>query len=118
MYLVLNGLKTSSNTYGDEILTIARNRGAAPAATWEDEENIKYHTDESWHSEAEQFFSAIKSNSKVKIGISSDALKLMKIIDEIYSFRKGKIKMDNLTFIKDYLNRYKNRFLKQMFLKI
>ena len=31
----------------------------------------------------------------------------MKIIDEIYSFRKGKIKMDNLTFIKDYLNRYK-----------
>ena len=89
-YLVLNGLKTSSNTYGDEILTIARNRSAAPAATWEDEENIKYHTDESWHSEAEQFFSAIKSNSKVKIGNSSDALKLMKIIDEIYSFRKGK----------------------------
>ncbi len=89
-YLVLNGLKTSSNTYGDEILTIARNRSAAPAATWEDEENIKFHTDESWHSEAEQFFSAIKSNSKVKIGNSSDALKLMKIIDEIYSFRKGK----------------------------
>ena len=87
-YLVLNGLKTSSNTYGDEILTIARNRSAAP--TWEDEENIKYHTDESWHSEAEQFFSAIKSNSKVKIGNSSDALKLMKITDEIYSFRKGK----------------------------
>ena len=47
-------------------------------------------TDPLDHSEAEQFFSAIKSNSKVKIGNSSDALKLMKIIDEIYSFRKGK----------------------------
>jgi len=89
-YLVLNGLKTSSNTYGDEILTIARNRSAAPAAIWEDEEDIKYHTDESWQSEAVQFFSAIKSNRKVKIGSSSDALKLMKIIDIIYSFRKGK----------------------------
>ena len=87
-YLVLNGLNTSSNTYGNEILTIAKNRSAAPAATWEDEEDITYHTDESWHSEAVEFFSAIKSNRSVKIGNSSDALKLMKLIDKIYSFRK------------------------------
>jgi predicted dehydrogenase len=33
-YLVLNGLRTSSNTYGDEVLTYARNRSTAPAATW------------------------------------------------------------------------------------
>ena len=87
-YLVLNGLKTSSNTYGDEILTIAKNRSLAPAATWEDEEDITYHTDESWQSEAADFFSAIKANSEVKPGNSSDALKLMKIVDKIYSFRK------------------------------
>jgi predicted dehydrogenase len=87
-YLVLNGLKTSSNTYGDEILTIARNRSVAPAATWEDEEDITYHTDESWQSEAVEFFSAIKLNRLVKTGNSSDALKLMKIIDKIYSFRE------------------------------
>ena len=37
-YLVLNGLKTSSGTYGDEILTIAKNRTEAPRAKWEDEE--------------------------------------------------------------------------------
>ena len=86
-YLVLNGLKTSSNTYGNEILTIAKNRSAAPAATWEDEEKITYHTDESWHSEAVEFFSAIKFNREVKIGNSTDALKLMKIIDKIYSYR-------------------------------
>jgi len=86
-YLVLNGLKTSSNTYGNEILTIAKNRSAAPAATWEDEEKITYHTDESWHSEAVEFFSAIKFNRKVKIGNSTDALKLMNIIDKIYSYR-------------------------------
>ena len=87
-YLILNGLKTSSNSYGDEILSIAKNRSTAPAATWEDEEDITYHTDESWKSEAEEFFSAIDSNRKVKIGNSSDALKLMKIIDKIYEFRK------------------------------
>ena len=89
-YLVLNGLKTSSNTYGDEVLTIVRNRTAAPSATWEDYQNIKYDTDESWKSEVDEFFSAIKSKRGVTIGNSLDALKLMRIIDQIYSFRKEK----------------------------
>ena len=86
--MVLNGLKTTSNTYGDEILTITKNRSTAPAATWEDEEDITYHTDESWQSEADEFISSIKKQRKVNIGNSADALKLMKIIDQIYSFRK------------------------------
>ena len=47
-YTVLNGLKTSSNTYGEEVLTIAKNRTTSPAATWEDEERIIYQTDNSW----------------------------------------------------------------------
>ena len=81
-YLVLNGLKTSSNSYGEEILTIAKNRSTAPVATWKDEKNITYHTDKSWESELTEFFSAIKSNREVKLGNSSDALKLMKIIDK------------------------------------
>ena len=87
-YLVLNGLKTSSNTYGDEILTIARNRSIAPAATWADEKEITYHTNESWESEVVEFLSAIKSNRRITLGNSMDALNLMKIVDKIYSFRK------------------------------
>ncbi len=87
-YLALNGLKTSSNSYGDETLSIAKNRTTAPAASWEDEEYIRYHIDNSWRSEVIDFFSAIKHNRTVKNGNSSDALKLMKIIDKIYSFRK------------------------------
>ena len=86
-YLVLNGLKTSSNTYGDEVLTIARNRTTAPAATWEDEEDITYQTDESWKAEIREFFSAVEEQRKVHIGHSGDALKLMRIIDDIYAFR-------------------------------
>ena len=90
-YLVLNGLKTSSGTYGDEVLTFARNRSAAPAATWEDEEHITYHTDKSLSSEIEEFFSAIDDGRRVRIGSSGDALQLMRIVDNIYSFRKGTV---------------------------
>ena len=87
-YFVLNGLKTSSNTYGEEILTIAKNRSVAPAATWEDEKNITYHSDKSWESEVDHFITTIKNNGKIKIGNSDDAIKLMRIIDKIYSFKK------------------------------
>lgn len=83
-YMVLNGLKTSSGTYGDEILSIAKNRTTAPAATWEDEEKIRFETDPSWRSEVDYFIDAIKNNTPIGIGNSADALKLMNIIDKIY----------------------------------
>ena len=87
-YLVLNGLKTSSGTYGDEVLSIARNRTIAPRATWEDEEKITFHTDTSWRSEVTHFFSAIKNDSIIRIGNSKDALTLMNLIDRIYQKRE------------------------------
>jgi len=87
-YFVLNGLKTSTNTYGEETLVIAKNRSSAPAATWEDENNLEFPNDESWNRELNEFFNAIKSKRKVKSGNSDDALRLMKIIDRIYSFSK------------------------------
>lgn len=83
-YLVLNGLRTSSRTYGDEVLSIAKNRTTAPAATWEDEERITYHDDGSWRSEVDQFFDAIQGVEELKIGTSADALELMTLIDTIY----------------------------------
>ena len=88
--MVLNGLKTSSNSYGEEVLIVAKNRSIAPAATWEDEEHIRYQNDTSWASEAKEFFSAIKENREVSTGSSADALKLMQIIDKIYSYKEGK----------------------------
>jgi len=83
-YMVLNGLKTSSGTYGDEVLSIAKNRTTAPAATWEDEEHTTFHNDASWVSEIGHFFDTIGSNSTVSIGSSQDALKLMELIDNTY----------------------------------
>tara|TARA_B110000438_G_scaffold302404_1_gene359980 strand:+ start:692 stop:1678 length:987 start_codon:yes stop_codon:yes gene_type:complete len=87
-YFVLNGLKTSSNTYGEENLIIAKNRSTSPAASWEDEEQISFPNDESWNRELDEFFNAIQCNGKIKSGNSDDALKLMRIIDRIYSFSK------------------------------
>lgn len=83
-YMALNGLKTSSGTYGDEILSVAKNRTTAPAATWEDEERITYQIDMSWRSEIDYFFNAIEKDEAIETGSSQDALNLMKIMDKIY----------------------------------
>lgn len=84
-YMVLNGLITSTRTYGDEVLSIAKNRSTAPAATWKDEEKIRYDTDKSWRSEVDHFFEAISTNKPITVGNSEDALKIMQAIEAIYN---------------------------------
>ena len=83
-YLVLNGLKTSSGSYGDEILSIAKNRTTAPAATWKDEEHLTFPTDISWASEVNHFLTAIRDDTPIQIGSSADALAVMQLIDKTY----------------------------------
>jgi predicted dehydrogenase len=83
-YMVLNGLLTSSRAYGEEVLTLAKNRSSGPAVTWADEVQIEYTDDNSWRYEIKHFLDAIEKNTDIQIGNSNDALKLMKIIDEIY----------------------------------
>ena len=82
--LILNGLKTSTGTYGDEKLSIAKNRTTIPAATWKDEEHITFHTDNSWNSEVNHFLKAIENDSPIKVGNSAYALSVMKLIDKTY----------------------------------
>ncbi len=83
-YMVLNGLITSTMSYGEEILSIAKNRSTAPAATWKDEVKTQYIDDHSWRYELEHFLDAIENDTPIQIGSSEDAHKLMTIIDEIY----------------------------------
>ena len=83
-YIVINGLLTSSGTYGEETMTIAKNRSAAPAAIWSDEEHLRYDVNTSWQSEVAHFLSAIRHDHPIGIGSSQDALKLMRVIDLIY----------------------------------
>lgn len=83
-YMVLNGLKTSSGTYGEEILTVARNRSKAPAASWDDEVRHIYSVDTSWSSECTHFIDCITNDKPIAYGTSSDALKVMNLIDKVY----------------------------------
>jgi len=83
-YMVLNGLITSTMSYGEEVLSVARNRSTAPAATWKDEVITKYVDNNSWRYEVGHFFDSIEKGQPVTIGNSEDAYKLMRIIDEIY----------------------------------
>jgi predicted dehydrogenase len=87
-YMVLNGLKTSSNSYGTEQLSIAMNRSKAPAATWEDEERLTYETDTSWDTEMRMFFDAVEKNAPIISGNSTQALEVMRLVDRIYSHER------------------------------
>ena len=87
-YMVLNGLKTQSGSYGDEVLNVAKNRSTAPAATWEDEEKMTFHADHSWTDETNSFLDAIRLDRPIVSGNSIDALKVMRIIDTIYGLER------------------------------
>ena len=82
--MVLNGLKTSSNSYGEEVVAIAKNRSQAPAATWDDEESFSFQIDTSWGTEVTHFFDSIKNDTAIKFGSSDDALRVMKLIGRVY----------------------------------
>ncbi|MBK0380692.1 Gfo/Idh/MocA family protein [Mucilaginibacter segetis] len=83
-YMVLNGIITSTMSYGEETLSVARNRSTAPAATWKDEVVTKYVNNNSWRYEMDHFFDSIANNEPIIYGSSTDALKLMTVIDKIY----------------------------------
>jgi len=83
-YLVLNGLKTPSGSYGEEVLTIAKNRSTAPAATWEDEEHLHYRVDRSWQNEVTHFLDAVIEGAPLGSGTAAQALLVMELVDRIY----------------------------------
>lgn len=87
-YIVINGLLTSSGTYtvedGKEVLTIAKKRTKPPQAKHPEEERYCFSIDNSWKRELEEFIECIEQGKKVQIGNTTDALKLMKLIEKIY----------------------------------
>lgn len=86
-YITINGLLTTSGSYGREEMTIAENRTTAPVATWTREERIIFNVNSSWKRELELFIEAIEHDTPVPSGNTEDALKLMRLIDRIYEQR-------------------------------
>lgn len=83
-YITLNGLKTSSGTYGKEVLTIAKNRSTTPAATHKSEKKYIFNVDNSIDEEVKIFINFIIKDKQVDIGSSNEAMEIMKIIYKIY----------------------------------
>ena len=67
--LILNGLKTSSGAYGDEILTIRENNFPFIAGESKKEEQIHFKEDFSWDSEINHFFDAIENEQSPTLEI-------------------------------------------------
>lgn len=86
--LVLNGLKTSSGAYGDEVLAIKRNSSHLHDGRFEEEEKLTYHVDNSWQSEVGHFFDCVLNQEPVRYGNSQDALTVMELVDRIYAVGK------------------------------
>lgn len=83
--MVLNGLKTNSATYGEEILTVSHNRAVAPAASREQEETFHYPEDFSWETEVEEFRDVINGARTQTHGTVDHAVKLMNLVEAIYA---------------------------------
>lgn len=86
-YITINGLKTTSNTYGEEAMSIAKNRTLPPTATWTETEDIVFHDDTSWRREMDIFIDSIRNNKEINPGNTKDAFKLMRLVEEIYKHR-------------------------------
>lgn len=89
-YINLNGILSSTRSYGDESLTFARKQFEDETFAFgrPREETIFFDRDDSWSLEIADFVRVIKEQQSVTSGNSHDALRVMQLIDSIYS--KGK----------------------------
>jgi len=85
-YLTINGLLTSTRSYGEESITFAKKQfeDETKAIGHPREETIYFDTDDSWRLENEEFYDCITGKKNKPSGNSDDALKIMKLIDHIY----------------------------------
>jgi hypothetical protein len=81
----LNGLKTSSNSYGDETLNMATNRTQAPSVSWANEEEQTFTINDSWERELTFFCDAVLKDKPIETCGIDDAIRLMTMVDKVYA---------------------------------
>jgi predicted dehydrogenase len=88
-YINLNGILSSTRSYGDETVTFAKKQFEDETFAFGKprEETIFFGQDDSWSLEVDDFARTLRENRPVTSGNSEDALKVMQLIDEIY--RRG-----------------------------
>jgi predicted dehydrogenase len=85
-YININGLLTSSRSYGEESITFAKRQFEDEAFAFGKprEEMIFFDRDDSWELEIDEFAKAIRQDEDILYGGSQDALQVMKLIERIY----------------------------------
>jgi len=86
-YLCVNGLLTSTRSYGEESITFARKQFEDETYAFgrPREEIIYFDKDDSWRLEIEEFYDCITGKKKKPMGNSDDALQILKLVRCIYN---------------------------------
>ena len=85
-YLSVNGILSSTRSYGDETITVARKQFDDGFASGKPREEIIYFdTDPSWELEVADFFEHVLEDTPVESGTSEQALKAMELVFAIYA---------------------------------
>jgi len=85
-YLCVNGILSSTRSYGEESITFAKKQfeDEAKAFGRPREETIYFDTDDSWRLEIDEFYDCILGQKEHPLSNSTDALKVMELIERIY----------------------------------
>jgi predicted dehydrogenase len=84
-YLTVNGILSSTRSYGDETITVARRKFDDGFTRGKPhEETIYFDNDPSWELEVADFIRCITDDTAVPSGTSTDALKAMELVFAIY----------------------------------
>jgi predicted dehydrogenase len=85
-YLTIQGILSSTRSYGDESITYARKQfeDASQAFGRPREETIYFDRDDSWRLEIEELYECISGKRETVEGNSRDAREVMVLIDRIY----------------------------------
>lgn len=85
-YIALNGLLTSTKSYGEERMTYYRKDLAARSGSLGKpiEHTMVFDWDDSWDYEHAEFYSAVTNNVPLEQGTIQDAVQVMDLIERIY----------------------------------
>ena len=86
-YINLDGILSSTRSYAPETMIIGKREFEdVTFAMGKPQENITYYeNDKSWDFELTEFMDAVKGQSSIKHGTSTDAYEVMKLTDTVYS---------------------------------
>jgi predicted dehydrogenase len=85
-YIAINGLLSSTRSYGRETLQVAERQATSGRMVGDPREEITYFDqDFSFTREVEEFAECVLRDRKVEVGTSEDALKAMELVYRIYA---------------------------------